>query len=225
MEDSKDVIKHPESSSLPVTVAQTKEAAEWEIMKQMARYAIDSGFMPKSITRPQQALIIMQKGKELGLQPMEALGNIHVINGKASLSAELMLALFLKRIKGAKVEWVKTTNDEAEAVFSMADAKPYTARFTMDDARRAGLLNNPSWQKYPAALLRARLISAAIRAYAPHATLGCYTPEEMGEEVVEGELVEPPSSKDYALGADSVKQHAANQARAQDINKRFGRGN
>ena len=50
----------------------------------------------------------------------------------------------------------------------------------MERAKRAGLLGNPSWQKYPAAMLRARAISEAARAWANDALYGfIYTPEEI----------------------------------------------
>lgn len=54
--------------------------------------------------------------------------------------------------------------------------------WTLEDARRAGLLDRgENWQKYPRAMLRARLISEGVRTIFPGVAIGLYTPEEVVE--------------------------------------------
>ena len=51
--------------------------------------------------------------------------------------------------------------------------------WTIQDAKRAGLLGNPTWQKYPKQMLSNRVISEGIRRTYPGVLSGCYTPEEI----------------------------------------------
>jgi hypothetical protein len=172
----------------------SKDRDDWMLIKEQAKVAMVSGLMPKSITRPEQAAIIALKGRELGIPIMQALASISVINGKPALSAELMLALIYKRVPGARVVF-KTPKEkqhlecEIEAFRGASPGQVFT--FSMQDAERAGLLGNPSWKKYPQAMLRARCISAMARAVFPDAIMACHTPEELGhdeEELEEGHV-------------------------------------
>jgi hypothetical protein len=61
------------------------------------------------------------------------------------------------------------------------EAQSYS--FSIEDAMRAGLLGSNVWQKYPAAMLRARCISAVARMAFPDVISGVYTPEELGGSV------------------------------------------
>ena len=56
--------------------------------------------------------------------------------------------------------------------------------FTSDDAKQAGLLPakaGSGWAKFPAEMLRARVISKATRMLDPRITQGRYTPEEVAD--------------------------------------------
>jgi hypothetical protein len=56
--------------------------------------------------------------------------------------------------------------------------------FTIEDAKRAGLLSKDSWQKYTKELLVARAISGCARKVFPDVVGGLYTVEELGGEEV-----------------------------------------
>jgi hypothetical protein len=77
--------------------------AQWELMMKQAAILRKSGFLPAAIKTDAQAVAIIQAGRELGLGVMEALRSINVIQGKPTLSAELMAALALKRVPGARL--------------------------------------------------------------------------------------------------------------------------
>jgi hypothetical protein len=68
----------------------------------------------------------------------------------------------------------------------------------MEDAHRAGLSGKGPWKSYPAAMLRARAISAMARAMFPDALSGVvYTPEELGAEVDDdGHVVSAPGDSE-----------------------------
>ena len=155
-------------------------ANEWEAMQQMATVLVESGFLPPTLNTPQKALTVLLAGRELGVPPMQAIRGIHVVNGRPSLSAELMLALAYQNIRGFRFK-VEASNEQVCRITAQRpNADPVTLSFTITDAQRAGLTRGDNWTKYPAAMLRARCTSAILRVVAPDAIRGIYTPEEIG---------------------------------------------
>lgn len=136
--------------------------------------------LPKHIKSEADAVALMLTGQELGLQPMQALRSLHMIDGRVELSAHLMLTLMTTRL-GVKFEWLESTAKVAKLQLERPDQAPHVEEMTIADAERAGLASRGTWQKYPKQMLRARAISNAARAYTPEILTGCY---------VEGELTE-----------------------------------
>lgn len=196
--------------------------AEWGALKKQCIAFVMSGFLPDHITKNctehqalAKAMTIAWKGRELGIPPLQAFSSIGVINGKPCLSAELMLALCYQRVKGFQAAFTtppEKQNDECTIVMTRPGGQPQSFRFTMQDAQRAGVVRQGSpWQKFPAAMLRARAISAAARAVCPDAIMGCYTPEEMGGEVMEAEIVEQQAAATPEPSAPAPQQGPRNQ--------------
>lgn len=94
--------KNDQVSTIEATLTKLEGFTSVEDMKKWAIAAIDSGLLPNSITEPEQVMVIVQHGKELGLTPFVAINNIHVISGRPTVSST-MLGSILKR---KKVEWV-----------------------------------------------------------------------------------------------------------------------
>jgi hypothetical protein len=157
---------------------------EWALMMEMAAALVPTGFLPTAIKTPAQAVAIMLKGRELGIPPMQALANIAIINGKPTIQAELMLAI-VYRDHGKAAFRIKSSDDlSCVAEYRLAgwpDIQSYA--FTIDQAKKAGLIKPGPWQQYPAAMLRARCISAVARMAFPESIGGMYVPGELGEAV------------------------------------------
>lgn len=152
---------------------------EWSAIQEQARALIASGFFPKAVNTPAKAIAVMLAGRELGLPPMQSIRNVHIVDGKPTLSAETMLALAYQRVPGLTCE-VKSGPDGAVVTGQRnSTSKPVTIAFTFKEAAAAGLMTKDNWRKYPSAMCRARAISAWCRVVAPDAILGCYTPEEV----------------------------------------------
>jgi hypothetical protein len=180
----------------------------WQVLKQQTAELIASGFLPQSIKTPQQAIAIILKGRELGIPPMQALSHIHVINGKLCMSAELMGAQILKLHPKTRINFLSRTNTKCELEVIRDGCKPSTFTFTMEDAQAAGITGNPSWKKYPRAMLHARCVSEMARSLFPDAISGVsYTPEELGATVDEsGDIIDVSPS-------EPVKETAAEPMR------------
>lgn len=185
--------------------------AQWRQIKEMGAAAFKSGLLPQTIKNAEAAAIVALKSVELGLPVMEGFAHIHVINGKPSMSAELMHAQVLRKIPQAKINTLKWTNEICEMSAQRAGHIPITVSFSIDDARKAGLLVKDVWKNYPKAMLHARVMSMICRAYFPDALSGVsHTPEELGGdpgEVIEttGHHVEEPAPAVEATQPEPAK--------------------
>jgi len=184
-----EIVKHDEIFSLE----------RYKNMCDFAQGLIKSGFLPDSIKTQEQAVAIILTGQELGLPTMYSLRNINVIKGKPTMSAEMQLAIFIRR--GGLAQWIESTNERATLKLKHPYSDTWhTETFTFADAERAKLTkywddNKKEWKpnqnylKFPKNLLRARCTTNALRAVAPDIQMGLYDPEEM-RAVVNSELAE-----------------------------------
>lgn len=151
---------------------------------------IGTGFLPKAINTPAKAVAVYLKGREMGVPFMQSMGSINVIEGKPTLSAELMLALCYRNVPGFRAEF-KKLEDGWQGEFWRDGAQVCTLSFTRKDAEAAGLINKQNWRTYFDAMCRARLIAAGCRVAGPDAVMGTYTPDELGAVTdEEGKIVE-----------------------------------
>lgn len=135
--------------------------------------------------KPANLLLALEYGAALGIAPMVAVQEIHIIKGKPTLSALLQAALVRRAGHTLRV-----TGDHLSATCSIirADDPDFTfsTTWTLDRAKAAGLTSNDSWRKYPDNMLKARAISECARNACPDVIAGFgYTAEEMGEDVAE----------------------------------------
>jgi hypothetical protein len=125
-----------------------------------------------------QAFTLMLLCQAKGLHPIQAVERYHVIQGRPAMKADAILADFQAR--GGVVDWRTSTDTECEAVFAHPSCpKGFASRFTIADAKRAKLAGKDNWANYPAAMLRARVISQGVRACLPGVVSGIYTQEEV----------------------------------------------
>lgn len=146
---------------------------------------------------PAKVLLLAETGSMLGLHPMAALQSIHIIEGKPTLSANLLAALVRRAGHRLRVttsgDWKKGTF-VARAVLIRSDDPDFefVVEWTKERATTAGLAGKGNWNKYPEAMCKARAITEVIREGAPDVTIvAAYTPEELGaaEVTEDGEVV------------------------------------
>jgi len=126
----------------------------------------------------EQCLALMLVAQAEGRHPAIVARDYHVIQGRPSLRADAMMARFQE--SGGKVVWHSLTDTLSEATFSHPQGGEVKLSWSIEMAKRAGLLSKPGpWQQYPRAMLRARLLSEGIRTIWPSVVCGVYTPEEV----------------------------------------------
>jgi hypothetical protein len=147
-----------------------------------AERALRSGLLSNEIRSPEAAFTVLVTGMELGLQPMQALRGIHVIKGKAVLSADLIVALVKRSEVCEYFRLVKTTAEFATyETKRKGEPEPTPYTFTREMAKRAGLTGG-NHDRYPETMLRHRCAAALARMVYPDVVLGIYEESE-GEEI------------------------------------------
>jgi hypothetical protein len=146
----------------------------------VSQVLVASRLLPRSITTPEAAFAVIATGRELGLSAMQALRAIHIVEGKPTLSADLMVALVKKSEACLFFRMVESTGLLA-TYETHRRGEPGATRmsFSIDEARAAGVATKDNWRKYPAAMLRARCAAALARAVYPDLVLGVYDPDEL----------------------------------------------
>ena len=152
--------------------------------KQFATELASSNLVPKQYAgKPLDILVAIQWGTELGLAPMQSLQNIAVINGKPSVYGDALMALVLANpaCEGVEefFEGEGTSNPVAVCIAHRRGRKPVTAKFSVEDAKRAGLWGKQGpWTQYPKRMLQMRARGFALRDSFPDALKGLITVEE-----------------------------------------------
>lgn len=144
-------------------------------MQQLAKAVAASGLFGMKTT--EQAMALMAIAQAEGRPAASAAMDYHIVNNRPTLKADTMLARF--QSSGGMVEWHKYTDEVAEATFTHPKGGSVKLSWDMARAEKAGVLGNPTWKKYPRAMLRARTISEGIRTIYPGILNGMYTPEEI----------------------------------------------
>ena len=168
------------NDAAPTALSQRFQPANYGQLRAFSKMVVNSGLTPDSVKSPNDAMLIIIQGAELGLAPMQSLRNIHVIKGKPSLSAKLKVALVRQLPHCEYFDCVEWTSKKATFETKRAGARePVRKTFTIEDAKKAGLLRKGgNWEKYPDRMVWSRAASALADAEYPEILAGLYTPDE-----------------------------------------------
>ncbi len=169
----------------PVLVPQT-----FDQLVMFAEMAAQSELMPKDYRgKPANIMIAVQMGSELGLAPMQALNSIAVINGRPGVWGDGLIGLCRQSPLCEDIQ--ERIEGEGDARTAVCVAKrrgssPSTGRFSVADAKRAGLFGKAGpWQQYPDRMLQNRARGFALRDAFPDLLRGLKTVEELRDTPVE----------------------------------------
>lgn len=167
-----------------------KEALEFSSM--LAK----SSIIPKDfMNNAGNIMVAIQWGMELGLQPMQAMQNIAVINGRPSLWGDVVIAL----VKASPLcEYVTETVDDKGAKCAVKrKGEPEQVRyFTEEDAKKAGLWGKQGpWSQYPKRMMQMRARSWALRDVFPDVLRGIASAEEESDAKMLKDLEEAEKAK------------------------------
>jgi len=134
------------------------------------------------VQSPHDALTRILTGHGLGLGSMASIRAIHVIEGKAVIASDAMVAICRRApdferfecefASDEKVTWVAKRRGEAEQ----------RVTWTLEDAKRAGLLGRGTWSKFPRQMLNARAKSELARLVFSDMLFGILATEEVDRD-------------------------------------------
>ena len=151
---------------------------------EFSKFLASSTHIPKDFQgNPNNILVAIQWGYEIGLAPMQALQNIAVINGRPSLWGDSMIAVCKAHPdwRGISETYVEE-EDKAVCLVKRnvhGEIEETRSEFSYKDAQRANLTNKPGpWKNYPKRMLQLRARGFALRDAFPDAIKGLITAEE-----------------------------------------------
>jgi len=175
---------------------------------EMASMLSRSGMVPTCYKgKPEDTLVAMMMGSELGLNPIQALQNIAVINGKPSIYGDALMALVQNH---PAFGGVKESFDESSMTASCTvwrkGGEQHTQSFSKKDAETAKLWGKTGpWSQYPKRMLQMRARGFAVRGQFADALAGLITREEAEDMPVERDVTAHAEVETKFYDADKFK--------------------
>ena len=145
-------------------------------MTVMADAIVKSGFY--GFKTKEQVMAVMLVAQAENKHPASVVQEYDIIQGKPALKSQAILARF--QLAGGTVQWDAVSPKAVKGTFKHASGGTLTVEWTIEMAKQAGLVREGSgWSKYPEDMLRARVISRAVRSVFPACILGHYAVEEV----------------------------------------------
>lgn len=180
-------------------------ASDFDEAVRIAKSLAKSNLVPNAYQgKWNDILVAIQMGQELGLQPMQALQNIAVINGNPSLYGSGIPALARSHPLWDETKYEEffegePYQDDFTAVCRVGrkDAdEPHEQRFSVADAKKAGLWDKRGpWQKYPKRMLQHRARKYGVEDVFPDALNGLPLADEARNDL-------PPRGQGIELEAE-----------------------
>jgi hypothetical protein len=165
----------------------------------IAKVLASSDLVPKDYKgKPENCLVAMQWGADVGLPGLQALQNIAVVNGRPSVWGDAALAIVKNSPAFQDIkESIEGTGDEMVAVcaISRKGNSVVESRFSVADAKKAGLWGKQGpWTQYTRRMLQMRARGFALRDAFPDALRGLSIAEE-SQDIQEKEINPLPTRK------------------------------
>lgn len=164
-------------SSNELQVVNLEKVATW----------VKSGLLPANIKTPEQGFLVISKGGELGLKPLESFEFIDIIQNKPTLKPKGMGAL-IKRggVKYKTLQDFEPLTDDKGAVVDFItsiefnrDGEVEIVTYKYSDATNMGLTTKDNWKKQPATMMYWRCLSKGANRVCPDLISGMYNSEEV----------------------------------------------
>jgi hypothetical protein len=192
----------PTATRIVRTFEMELEPRSYEEATIVAEHAAASRLF-KDILDPPQAMMLIMLGRKFGLSAVDSLRMIHMIEGKPSMSAQLIVGIVQKSGMAEYFELDESSNTSAKWITKRkGNRKEKSWTFTVNDAKTARLGGiwdkekkvlkeafdpNSNWAKFPAVMCSWRAAVFLARVVYADLVGGLYMPDEIGgpEGVIE----------------------------------------
>lgn len=152
-----------------------------------------SGMAPRGMDRPEQVMVAILAGAEIGFAPYQAMQSFAIVNNRATLWGDAIPALLWAH--GFKLEeWFDEPDAPSRAFCKVTrpDGTTIERRYTLDDAKKAGLIGKQGpWQTATSRMLQMRARAFAARDGASDVLKGLAVREEV-EDYQDARVVSQP---------------------------------
>ncbi len=176
-----------------------------------------SDLVPKSFRgKPQDLFLCWALGYQIGMSPEQAMQCIAIVNGKAVMWGDEMLALCMSHREFEDIiENPIVKNDAVIGYTCIVKRKGRADKesvFTLDMAKKAGLLAKGGvWNQYPERMLKLRARGFCLRDAFPDALKGIKSREEVEDYIIEADYT-PSYSRTERLKKDILTKQGATNA-------------
>lgn len=164
-----------------------------------------SAFCPAAYKgKPEDIYFACAYGAQMGLSPVASVTGIAVINGKPTIYGDALKGLVIGHCTNFVEEFDDATWTATCKIWRKGYSMPTEARFSLEDAKMAGLANKGGpWKTFPKRMLQMRARGYAIRDAFPDILNGIITREEAEDYV----SIEPASVSHpvYSPGVPTIE--------------------
>lgn len=218
-----EIVVHKQISRLDDSLFSKEQAPHY---MQLATKLCSSELVPKSFQgKPQNLFIAWAMGYQIGMAPEQAMQCIAVINGRASMWGDDMLALCMAHKDFEDIIEEPILNKDGSVVGYQCGVKRKGMSvksniFTLEMAKKAGLLGKAGpWTQYPERMLKLRARGFSLRDAFPDALKGIKPREEVEDYIeVEYKQVDDKMSRTEFLKKDLIDKRNVDENDSKDFN-------
>lgn len=149
-----------------------------------AKFLANAKLVPTHLRgSPADIVLVMARGRELGIPATQALGSMFVIEGKVGMDADMIVGMVKRHPEVCRFfRLVESTDKVARyETHRVGEPAPVVMEFTIEDAARANLLGKSTWKQYPKVMLRHRCAAQLAREVYQDLVFGLYERDEIEE--------------------------------------------
>lgn len=181
----------------------------WRVAK---AFSLSSMVPPHFQQKPENCMVALMMAQQLEVNPLLALQNLTVIQGRPGFNAQFAIALANRRGPFAgPITWSSKGQGDSLEVSARAVIKStgeqVSVKVSMEMARAESWVKNPKYKSIPEQMLRYRSATWLIRLYCPEVLLGFGTSEELEDSgKTQGAQVEQAGPSDSNSQQSLVSQ-------------------
>lgn len=215
MTDSTALTTTPASSG--AELAFLHDSGAFEHLWRVAKAFSSSRMVPSHFQqKPEDCMVALMMAQQLQVNPLLALQNLQVVNGRAGFSAAFAIGLANQRGPFAgPITWTVQGEGDGLEVTAHATVKGsgevVTSMVSMAMAKAEGWVKNPKYRSIPVQMLKYRAATWLIRLHCPEVLMGLSSSEELEDvrpATVREVSPEPSTDAVAALNAQ-IKRKAA----------------
>lgn len=155
-----------------------------ENIEKKAEMIAKSSIIPSSLRgKSGDILVLLMMAQELDIPPMQAINGINVIQGKPTISPQLMLGLIRRRVPSCYIK-IEPSQEKLSCTVTMARDisrmdEAYTTTWDMERAKKLQLDKKDNYIKQPLTMLQWRAVGDAARQIFSDVLSGLYFPDEL----------------------------------------------